>query len=228
MIIHAKDYILRNFNMSDAREFYQMTHDDDKIKTYVPSAYPNDPQEAYMMVNVYSKGDNINDFYLVIEKDNIMIGAIIAVRTIDMTLDTSAIIFKPYRGQGIMTVVLNQFKIWLKDHTDFEIMSLVIKKDNEASLRHVQKCGVILTKEDEENKFYKIYLKEGCTMAFNKSRNQCVVCEGGKWVKVTNNHVGKDVYDRKTNERIGTLIEPNPNTHMLQLRLINGKTVTIR
>ena len=81
---------------------------------------------------------------------------------------------------------------------------------------------------NDKYKFFKIYLKGNSTMAFNKSRNQCVVIEGGKWVKVTNNHVGKDVYDKKTNEKIGTLVERNRNTNMLQLRLLNGTIVTIR
>jgi len=228
MIIHAKDFVLRNFAMDDVSTFYSMMHNDSAIKEYVPSAYPHDCEEAYMLVKLYSAGDNKNDFYLIIEKDGIMIGLIIAVRTVGRNLDTSAIIFKPYRGKGVMTIVLNHFKQWLQTNTDYEVLSMVVRNDNVSSLKQIQKCGVTLQNEDEKYKFFKIYLKGNTTMAFNKSRNQCVVIEGGKWVKVTNNHVGKDVYDKKTNEKIGTLVERNRNTNMLQLRLLNGTIVTIR
>ena len=146
--------------MEDVKEYYQMAHNDEAIKKYVPSSYPSDPREAYELVGTYSQGDCSNDFYLLIEKNGIMIGAIIAVRTIGKTLDTSAFIFKPYRGKGIMTIVLSEFRDWLKRYTDFEEMSLVIKKGNNMSLMQAQKCGVVFQKEDEENEFYKIYLKQ--------------------------------------------------------------------
>lgn len=86
----------------------------------------------------------------------------------------------------------------------------------------------IVHNKNEVNKFFKIHLKGNTNMAFNKSRNQCVVIEEGKRVKVTNNHVGKDVYDKKTNVKLGTLVEKNHNTNMLQLKLLNGKVVTIK
>ncbi len=228
MIIHAKDYILRNFVIDDVDMFYSLMHYDDTIKEYVPSAYPRDYDEAFMLVNLYSKGDSKNDFYLIIEKNGIMIGVIIAVRVIGKCLDTSGIIFKPYRGKGVMTIVLNQFIEWLKNNTEYETLSMAVRNDNVASLKQIQKCGAVLNNDNGTYKFFKIYLKGNSTMAFNKSRNQCVVIEGGKWVKVTNNHVGKDVYDKKTNEKIGTLVERNHNTNMLQLKLLDGKIVTIR
>lgn len=65
-------------------------------------------------------------------------------------------------------------------------------------------------------------------MAFNKSRKQCVVKVEGKFEKVTNNHVGKIVFDKKTLQPIGTLVEPNVNHNMLQLRLTDGTTVTLK
>ena len=91
----------------------------------------------------------------------------------------------------------------------------------------LQNFAIVHNKSDE-NKFFKIHLKGNSTMAVNKSRNQCVVIEEGKRVKVTNNHVGKDVYDKKTNVKLGTLVERNHNTNMLQLKLLDGKVVTIK
>ena len=228
MIIHATNFVLRNFELSDIPEFYEKMHNDEVAKEYVPSAYPYDIEEAAILVNLYSGGDNINDFYFVIEKSNKMVGIIIAVRTIGKTLDTSAVIFEPYRGKGVMTRVLNFFKKWLQNNTDYESLTIVVNKTNTPSLQHIQKCGVTFIKEDDEYRFYKIYLREGSTMAVTKSREQCFVIEKGQWTKVTSKHVGKAVYDKKTNEQIGTLVEPNPNTKMLRLKLLTGETVTIK
>ena len=65
-------------------------------------------------------------------------------------------------------------------------------------------------------------------MAFNKSRKKCVVNTGKGWEKVTNNHVGKTVFDKKSLQPIGTLVEPNANHNMLRLRLTDGTTVTLK
>jgi hypothetical protein len=65
-------------------------------------------------------------------------------------------------------------------------------------------------------------------MAFNKSRKQCVVKDGGSWKAVTNSDVGKTVFDKKTRQKIGTLVEPNVNHNMLRLRLTDGTTVTLK
>lgn len=65
-------------------------------------------------------------------------------------------------------------------------------------------------------------------MAFNKSREQCVVRVSNRWKKVTNKHIGMEVYDKKTGNSIGILIDPNPITKMLRLRLHDGTTVTIK
>lgn len=157
MIIHAEQYSLRSFTINDTTVFYNLAHDY-KIKKYVPSAYPQDLKEAFEIIETYENGDCINDFYLVIEKQNEMIGAIIAVRTFSLTLDVSTIISEQYRGQGIMTKVLTSFIEWLKNNTNYEKLSFVIKKDNVPSIRQVLKCKAVLKKENEENYFYEVIL----------------------------------------------------------------------
>lgn len=157
MIIHAGEYILRTFTNNDLMLFYNIAHDQ-KIKDYVPNSYPEDLQEAYEILETYIKGDCINDFYLLIEKQNEMIGAIIAVRTISRILDVSTIISKQYRGQGIMTKMLNAFINWLKNSTDYEKLSFAIKKDNIPSIRQVEKCNAVLKKDIEDDYIYEIIL----------------------------------------------------------------------
>ena len=65
-------------------------------------------------------------------------------------------------------------------------------------------------------------------MGKNKSREQCYVLIDKKFVKAKAHHVGEVVYDKRTKERIGVLLEPNPNTNMLRLKLDEGGTITIR
>ena len=63
----------------------------------------------------------------------------------------------------------------------------------------------------------------------HKSRKQCVVMgKDGKWTKVKACHVGCVVYDNKTRLRLGVLVEPNPNTNMLRLRLEDKSIITLR
>lgn len=61
-----------------------------------------------------------------------------------------------------------------------------------------------------------------------KSRKQCSVIVDGKFIPVKAHHVGLDVYDKKTREKIGVLIEQNPNTLMLRMKSIKGNVVTLK
>lgn len=64
----------------------------------------------------------------------------------------------------------------------------------------------------------------------SKSRKQCSVRDEvtGKWRPVKATDVGKAVYDKKTQIRIGVLEKPNPNTNMLRMRREgDGKIITL-
>ena len=159
MIIHADNYFLRNIEIDDAEEFFNMTHDDEDVKKYVPSSYPTDMEDAYELIEIYSKSNFVNEFYFAIESFGKMVGVLVASKLRLQILEVSAIIFKPYRNKGIMTVVLKTFKEWLKNNTDYRVLNLVIRKDNLASLQQAKKCGAVLHNEDEEHCFFKIYLK---------------------------------------------------------------------
>lgn len=62
-----------------------------------------------------------------------------------------------------------------------------------------------------------------------KSRKQCSVRDEntGTWRPVKATDVGKEVFDKKSHELIGKLIEPNPNTKMLRMKRIDGKIITL-
>ena len=145
---------LRTFSLDDVEEFYQMVHSDLRIKQYVPYAYVSDITETVENVEVYEKCDCVNDFYLIIEIDGKMVGAILAIRTDLVTLDISQMIFEKYRGQGIMKESIEIFANWLKNNTKYENMSFVIKKDNVASLSLAQKLHLQQVYEGEKENLF--------------------------------------------------------------------------
>lgn len=158
MIIHSNKITLRSFTLDDVRDFYEMVHNDSTIKKYVPYAYVRDLTEAVENIEVYQKGDCINDFYLVIEIDSVMVGAILAVRTFPEILDVSLIISKTYRGQGIMNDSLNIFVDWLKNNTRYGTLMFVVKNDNTSSIRLIEKFKVNLTREGKDSRTYRLYI----------------------------------------------------------------------
>ncbi len=158
MIIHSNDFILRSFTIEDTVQFYDMVNGDKSIEKYVPAAYTNSWQEVSENVEIYAKGDCINDFYLVIERDGCVIGAIIAVRTYGMTLDTSAIISNQYRGRGIMKEALKTFIMWLHTNTKYSKLSLYIRNDNISSRRLARKCNAHVVKEENDYFLYEIVI----------------------------------------------------------------------
>ncbi len=159
MIIHTKNYTLRSFTPNDATEFFHMVNGDEVIEEYVPYSYVNTMEEACENVEDYSNGDCKNDFYLLIEKNGKMVGAIIAVRMIGMTLDTSLLVFKKYRGKGIMSEALTAFIQWLKKSTQYESLVLVIRNDNLPSIKLAWDCGAELERELEGDLIFRVSLK---------------------------------------------------------------------
>ncbi len=158
MVIHANEYILRSFRLDDVDAFYQIAHEE-AVKKYVPYAYVETKAEASESVRIYAEGDNKNDFYLLIVKENVPVGVIIATRTIGRVLDVSTLVSKEHRGQGIMTVAMNSFIQYLKKNTDYKTLVMMIRKENVASNKQVLKIGAILETEVGGNNVYHVYLK---------------------------------------------------------------------
>lgn len=158
MIIHSNKITLRSFTSEDVNDFYEMVHNDSTIEKYVPYAYVHNKKEAEENIEVYKKGDCINDFYLVIEIDGVIVGAILAIRMFPRTLDVSLIISKLYRGKGIMHESLKIFVNWLKNNTSYKILMFVVKKENASSIRLVEKFNVNLTREQKDSRTYTLHI----------------------------------------------------------------------
>ena len=158
MIIQAGEYELRPFKKDDAINFFNLAHDE-LVKKYVPYAYPKNIEEANKMVQDYLKGDLKNDFYLLIEQNEILIGMIIAVRYSKKTLDTSAFIAKNFRGKGIMTIAMKSFIKWLYDNTDYENLIMFIEKENIASNCQIKKIGGVHISKYENNNVYSVTIR---------------------------------------------------------------------
>ena len=158
MIIHSNKITLRSFTSEDVNDFYEMVHNDSTIEKYVPYAYVHNKKEAEENIEVYKKGDCINDFYLVIEIDGVTVGAILAIRMFPRTLDVSLIISKLHRGKGIMHESLKIFVNWLKNNTSYKILMFVVKKENASSIRLVEKFNVNLTREQKDSRTYTLHI----------------------------------------------------------------------
>lgn len=162
MIIQGNRCMLRPFNICDAGAFYNMVKNDEVVERFVPYVYQSDIEEAEDTVyECYSKGDLKNDFYLVIECDGEEVGCIVAVRTIGMCLDTSALLAKEYRGKGLMADAMLAFIKWLRTNTDYNELEMKINAENEASIRLIKKIGGVFIKTVVENTLTTDHSKEG-------------------------------------------------------------------
>ncbi len=158
MIIHSNKITLRSFSGEDAYDFYKMVYNDSTIEKYIPYAYVHNVTEAVETIEVYEKGDCVNDFYLAIEIDNTMVGAILAVRTFPTTLDVSLMISEKYRGQEIMKDSLKMFVDWLCNNSKYKTLMFMVKNDNVSSIKLVEKFNVKLMRKDETSRTYLLYI----------------------------------------------------------------------
>lgn len=139
-LVESDRLLLRNFELSDANVYHQMTRDPD-IQLYVPSAYGDTPRETFRLVRDYNKlMDGINDFYLILEKKDSheLIGAIIAtaITTSPLCLDMAIITHKNHRRCGYMYEALTRFREVLPKGTE---MWFTIAEKNIASYSTVSK-----------------------------------------------------------------------------------------
>ena len=94
-----------------------------------------------------------------IQRDNVYVGMIIAVRTEGKTLEVSAFISPEFRGKGIMTIAMKYFIEWLRDNTDYKILIMFIEGKNSASNYQIKKIGGIFTRVYETYNVYKVPIK---------------------------------------------------------------------
>lgn len=157
-VVESERLLLRQFELADVGEYYQMTLDP-LIRLYVPFACENSIEETYEAFEIcYSVKNNPYDFYLILE-DKIskkIVGAIIstATTTSPLVLDVDILIGADYRKKGYMFEALSAFKDALPKETE---LLFSIKKENIASLKTVTKLpGIVevpLTEKSEFRRF---------------------------------------------------------------------------
>lgn len=138
--IETERLLLRPFTIADAESYFQMTSDA-TIRNYIPYCWTENLEETQQLIlDYYSRGDFVRDFYIGIEDKNSheLVGAIIAValKTNPLELDMSIFIDAKHRQKGYMSEALKAFTQSVKKPA---YMSFMIKEDNIASLKTVAK-----------------------------------------------------------------------------------------
>ncbi len=158
MIIRIDDKLrLRSFEEADYKSYYEIAHEK-AVRKYLVGAYVKTMDDAKDIVKIFSNGDLKNDFYLLVELNEIPIGAISAVRTVESSLEVSAFLSTEYRCQGIMTASMDAFIEYLENYTSYEVLYFTVKKKNLVSNRQIQKLKVNLLTEYPEYYIYARYL----------------------------------------------------------------------
>lgn len=139
-IIESERLILRNFELTDATAYYQMTRDKD-IQHYVPYACEKTYEETVATIrDYYSVGDFKYDFYLALEEkeSHKLVGAIIAtaLELSPLSLDVCILTDKSMRRKGYMYEALCAFKDAVPKGTT---LLFAIAAGNTASYRTVSK-----------------------------------------------------------------------------------------
>lgn len=147
MIIQTERLNLRHFCDED-KKWYCKIVQDSEFKKRLPGLEAEDDTEANSHVELFKKGDFINDFYYVIEdKNGNILGIIVAVRITDKTLDVSYFLFKQYRHKGYMSEAMRYFIKQVKAEIENYYFRMVIDRDNISSLNVVSRLGARVENE---------------------------------------------------------------------------------
>ena len=146
-VVESERLLLRQFDLADVEEYYQMTRDP-LIQHYVSHACETSIEETYEAFEIcYSVQNNPYDFYLVLvdKKTQKIVGAIIstAIKTSPLILDVGILTGAEYRKQGYMFEALLAFKDALPEGTE---LLFAIRKENLASIKTVTKLPGIVEK----------------------------------------------------------------------------------
>ena len=150
MIIRTRRLILRPFEKSDLNWYYSMVQDAELVSR-LKSLKVNSVAEAEKDLAIFANGDFKNDFYYVItDKNEDVLGIIIAVRLTRMTTDVSYFLKKEYRHNGYMHEALAVVGEVIRDDNPVARIRLEIEKDNTASLNVAKRfCAIIQDKGDK-------------------------------------------------------------------------------
>ncbi|MCI8654467.1 MAG: GNAT family N-acetyltransferase [Clostridia bacterium] len=153
--IETDRLVLRPFKLSDANDYFEMTRDK-AIQKYLPYAYTTTIKETKQTIKQsYMKGDFIHDYYIVIESKEIhkVIGAIIATEGLEKKLEYCIMIAKEHRRKGYITEATKAF---IKVLPSRSVLEYVIRSDNEASLKSVNKIENVVEMDPITDVLHKV------------------------------------------------------------------------
>lgn len=149
MIIETQRLRLRPFRLDDAEWYFEVTQEK-AVREYLPGTYSKILQDAKNDIKFYYlKGDFIHDFYFIIENkiNQQHVGFLNITQDFDGLLEVAMFISPKFRGKRYITEALEGFT---KNIPHGKNLRFTVDKQNEASLKAVQKLDGIIELKDEK------------------------------------------------------------------------------
>lgn len=167
-MIETKRLTLRPFSaLSDSYPYWESTHDDPAIQTYLPYATGFDICDTRNLLSCYQNGDFLHDFYFIIEENlnKHAVGALIATQNmyIHDSLDVCYMIFKQDRKKGYAKEVLSSFIEYIRKNHVYRFLYFEIEPSNTISnhiVSEVLEAKFLGIHEDEIGKIFRVYQLE--------------------------------------------------------------------
>ncbi len=141
MTIETTRLRLRLFEILDAEWLFSVTRNDE-VHKYLLGAYNHSLDQAVdCIINYYSKGDCIHDFYFVIENKETheYIGFLIITQNFEGEFEVAMFTSKEYWRRGYMIEALWAF---VQQIPKYSTLKFVVNRQNEVSLKTLQKLNV--------------------------------------------------------------------------------------
>lgn len=150
MIIQTERLVLRSFSKMDIKWYYDFVQNEEFQKR-LPGLIVENYEQAISDIELFEKGDFINDFYYVItDKAGNVIGVIVGVRISPMTIDVSYFLSKEYRHNGYMHEALKCLVTTARRENPVYQFRMVVDCDNTDSLNVLKKIGARVQENDNK------------------------------------------------------------------------------
>ena len=147
MIIQTNRLILRPFVKTDIEWYHDVAQHPD-IKKWLCSLATSDKSINQEHVNVFSAGNDKDDFYYIItNKENEQLGFIIAIRISRYTVDVSYFLKEESRHQGYMHEALEALVPKMREKNYLYRFRMQIAIDNFSSLNVAKKFNPQILKK---------------------------------------------------------------------------------
>lgn len=145
---------LKEFQESDLEEFYRIARNKG-VKKFVKVFYPEDMEEARMILDMLQDNTNYISFKIVDREGN-FVGGILGDKIGRGKIDISYFIGEDYRKNGYCTDAVSLFESYLKENSNMKFMHFYVAKENKKSQNVMKRLGIKL---DHKTDTGIIYLK---------------------------------------------------------------------